>query len=29
MVEIAQPLTHPDVEGRKELTLFAEIAVTL
>jgi len=27
-VEVAQPLTHPDVEGRKELTLFAEIALT-
>jgi hemolysin activation/secretion protein len=28
-IELAQPLTHPDVEGRKELTLFAEIAVAL
>ena len=28
-VEVAQPLTHPDVEGRKELTLFAEIALAL
>ena len=28
-VEVAQPLTHPDVEGRKELSLFAEIALAL
>jgi hemolysin activation/secretion protein len=28
-LELAKPLTHPDVEGRKELTLFAEIAVSL
>lgn len=28
-IELAQPLTHPDVEGRKELTLFAEIALAL
>lgn len=28
MVELAQPLTHPDVEGRKELSLFAEIGVS-
>jgi hemolysin activation/secretion protein len=28
-VELAQPLTHPDVEGRKDLTLFAEIALAL
>jgi hemolysin activation/secretion protein len=27
-LELAQPLTHPDVEGRKELTLFAELALT-
>ena len=26
-IEIAQPLTHPDVEGRKDLTLFAELAL--
>ena len=25
-LELAQPLTHPDVEGRKELPLFAELA---
>jgi hemolysin activation/secretion protein len=29
VVELAQPLTHPDVEGRKDLTLFAELAVGL
>jgi hemolysin activation/secretion protein len=29
IVELAQPLTHPDVEGRKDLTLFAEIALAL
>lgn len=28
-LEIAQPLTHPDVEGRKRVILFAEIAVRL
>ena len=28
MVELAQPLTHPDVEGRKKLSLFAEIGVS-
>jgi hemolysin activation/secretion protein len=28
MVEIAQPLTHPDVEGRKDLSLFTEIGVS-
>jgi hemolysin activation/secretion protein len=28
-LELAQPLTHPDVEGRKELTLFAELAISL
>jgi len=28
LVELAQPLTHPDVEGRKELSLFAEIGVS-
>jgi hemolysin activation/secretion protein len=28
-IEVAKPLTHPDVEGRKELTLFAEIALAL
>ena len=27
-LELAKPLTHPDVEGRKELSLFAEIALT-
>jgi hemolysin activation/secretion protein len=27
VVELAQPLTHPDVEGRKDLTLFAELAL--
>jgi hemolysin activation/secretion protein len=27
MIEIAKPLTHPDVEGRKELSLFAEIGL--
>jgi hemolysin activation/secretion protein len=25
--ELAKPLTHPDVEGRKELALFAELAL--
>ena len=28
MIEIAKPLTHPDVEGRKDLSLFAEISVS-
>jgi hemolysin activation/secretion protein len=28
-IELAKPLTHPDVEGRKELALFAELAVAL
>jgi len=28
-IELAKPLTHADVEGRKELSLFAEIAVAL
>jgi hemolysin activation/secretion protein len=28
MVEVAKPLTHPDVEGRKDLSLFAEIGVS-
>jgi hemolysin activation/secretion protein len=28
MVELAKPLTHPDVEGRKKLSLFAEIGVS-
>ena len=28
-LELAKPLTHPDVEGRKELSLFAEIALAL
>ena len=28
-IELAKPLTHPDVEGRKDLALFAELAVTL
>jgi hemolysin activation/secretion protein len=27
VVELAKPLTHPDVEGRKELALFAELAL--
>ncbi len=27
ILELAQPLTHPDVEGRKDLTLFAELAL--
>jgi hemolysin activation/secretion protein len=27
IVELAQPLTHPDVEGRKDLTLFAELSL--
>jgi hemolysin activation/secretion protein len=27
IVELAQPLTHPDVEGRKDLSLFAEFAL--
>lgn len=26
-IEVAQPLTHPDVEDRKDLTVFAEIAL--
>ena len=26
-IELAKPLTHPDVEGRKELALFAELAL--
>ena len=25
IIELAKPLTHPDVEGRKELALFAEL----
>ena len=28
-IELAKPLTHPDVEGRKDLALFAELAVAL
>ena len=28
-LELAQPLTHPDVEGRKDLRLFAEIQLSL
>jgi hemolysin activation/secretion protein len=28
-VELAQPLTHADVEGRRDLALFAELAVGL
>ncbi len=28
-LELAQPLTHPDVEGRKDLRLFAEILLSL
>ena len=27
IIELAEPLTHPDVEGRKDLTLFAEFAL--
>ncbi len=27
VIELAQPLTHPDVEGRKDLTLFAELGL--
>jgi hemolysin activation/secretion protein len=27
-IELAKPLTHPDVEGRKRLSLFAELALT-
>ena len=27
-IEVAKPLTHPDVEGRKRLSLFAELALT-
>ena len=27
LVELAKPLTHPDVEGRKELALFAELSL--
>jgi hemolysin activation/secretion protein len=27
IIELAKPLTHPDVEGRKELALFAELAL--
>jgi hemolysin activation/secretion protein len=26
-IELAQPLTHPDVEGRKDISLFAELAL--
>jgi hemolysin activation/secretion protein len=29
VIELAKPLTHPDVEGRKELALFAEFALAL
>ena len=29
IIELAKPLTHPDVEGRKELALFAEVALLL
>ncbi|HEX7236901.1 MAG TPA: ShlB/FhaC/HecB family hemolysin secretion/activation protein [Gammaproteobacteria bacterium] len=28
-IELAKPLTHPDVQGRKDLALFAELAVAL
>ena len=28
-LELAQPLTHPDVDGRKDLRLFAEILLSL
>jgi hemolysin activation/secretion protein len=27
-LELAQPLTHADVEGKKDLSLFFEVAVT-
>ena len=27
LIELAKPLTHPDVEGRKDLALFAELAL--
>jgi hemolysin activation/secretion protein len=27
LIEIAKPLTHPDVEGRKDVALFAELAL--
>ena len=27
IIELAKPLTHPDVEGRKDLALFAELAL--
>jgi hemolysin activation/secretion protein len=27
IIELAKPLTHPDVEGRKDVTLFAEFAL--
>jgi hemolysin activation/secretion protein len=29
VIELAKPLTHPDVEGRKDLALFAEFALAL
>jgi hemolysin activation/secretion protein len=29
MIELAKPLTHPDVEGREGLSVFAEIALAL
>lgn len=28
-LELAQPLTHPDIDGRKDLRLFAEILLSL
>jgi hemolysin activation/secretion protein len=28
LVELAKPLTHPDVEGRKDLALFAELSLS-
>ena len=28
VVELAKPLTHPDVEGRKDLALFAELSLS-
>jgi hemolysin activation/secretion protein len=28
-LELAQPLTHPDVDGRKDLRLFAEVVLSL
>jgi hypothetical protein len=25
-LELARPLTHPDIDGKKELTVFAELS---